>query len=456
MSRDRPVVSATGVTRRRFVGTTAGVCSLAAAGCLSDDNDGSADDGGESNPPEEITFLHYETADDRRAAIDDLGERFTGITDIEISQRVVQEADLPVTITSSVAADTLPEVGTLGLSVLHSATGAIDAESATAVVNEIGADRFYENVLELASVPGEDQYYGVPLYTWPQFTFCRREVFDDEGLEPARTWDQWLTAAEALHDPDNNQFGVIIGTERDPYTRQCFTGFALANNAHVFSPDGEIVFDSDAMVEALEFYASLAEFTPPGEVDSGTIGPIYDEGNAHLYSGNAFSVYFNSLGLDENEEIGEYIVPVIEESEEATYGEVVCTTTMTALDEPERDAAESWQAFLRGSEDIQDYIDFCHIQVGGFQPVMPEVRENDDYRSHELMTHWPEELSEEIIPESIQNMERFGYRDGQVFPEIGPITANFLIAGAVSDVIDGEDAQTVAEDTADAMRDQIN
>ena len=452
MRRDHPVTHRTGYTRRRVVGTAAGLGITGLAGCLG--GDGSDAETGES--PDEITFLHYETGDDRRAAIDELGERFHQHTDIEIAQRVVQEADLPVTITSSVAADTLPEVGTLGVSVLHSATGAIDAESTTHVVESIGEDRFYENLLEMVSVPNEDQYYGVPLYTWPQFTYCRREVFDDEGLEPARTWDEWLTAAETLHDPDNNQYGVIIGTETDQYTRQCFTGFALANDARVFSDDGEIIFDSDAMVEALEFYAELAEYTPPGSVDSGSIGPIYDEGHAHLYSGNAFGLYFNSLGLDNGETIQEYIVPVIEETHEATYGEVVCTATMTALNNATKEAAESWQSFLRGSERIQDYIDFCHIQVGGFQPVMPEVRDESDYRSHELMAHWSDELIDDIIPESIENMERFGFRDGQMFPEIGPITANFLIASAVSDVVDGEDAQSVAETTADAMRDQIS
>jgi hypothetical protein len=43
-----------------------------------------------------------------------------------------------------------------------------------------------------------------------------------------------------------------------------------------------------------------------------------------------------------------------------------------------------------------------------------------------------------------------------VFPEIGDITGNFLITDAIRDVIDGDDAGTVASETAEEMRDLIN
>lgn len=458
------------VSRRRFLVGSAAIGAAGLAGCTGDDADDDADDTDDNGVadgddtaddtdvtlPDEITFLHYETADDRRAVISDLGESFQDESGVGVNQRVVQEGDLPVELTTSVAAGTLPNVGSLSLAVLHMAIDAVDAESATNVIEEIGEDRFYDNLLDMARVPDGDGYYGVPLYTWPQLTHARMSKFDEEGLEPPSTWDEWMTAAEELHNPDDNQFGVIIGTEVDQYTRQCFTGFALSNEARVFSEDGEIIFDSDEMVEALEFYGDLAEYTPDGTVDAGTIGPVYDEGNVHLYSGNSFSIFFNSLGLDEGELIDEYVVPSIENQRSSTYGELVSTATFTGQEAGGVEASEQWQSFIRGSTDIQNYIDWCHMQVGGFQPVMPEIAENEEYRSHELMQHWPDELIDETLPESIRSSERFGFRDGQVFPEIGPIAGNFLIARAVRDVIEGEDAQQVAEDAADEMRDRIS
>lgn len=476
MGRNDKRVLGNGVSRRKFVVGSTAIGSVVLAGCLGDDDDDGddtigtdddltvddtddgaddADDDEDVELPDELTFLHYETADDRRAVIQDIGERFQDHSGVSVNQRVVQEGDLPVELTTSVAADVLPNVGQLSLDVLQMAVDAIEHGSADRVIEEIGEDRFYDNLLDMCRDPDGDGYFGVPLYAWPQLTHARQSVFDDEGLEPPRTWDEWLTAAEALHDPDDNQFGVIIGTEVDQYTEQCFTGFALSNDAHVFSEDGEIVFDSDEMVEALEFYAELAEYTPPGAVDAGTIGPVYNEQNAHLYSGNSFSIYFNSLGLEEGEEIGEYVVPVIENQRSSTYGELVVTTTFGGQSAGEVQASEDWQSFIRGSQDIEDYIEWTHMQVGGFQPVMPEIRDMEEYRSHELIQHWPDELIDEILPESIEGMERFGLREGRLFPEIGPIAGNFMVARAISDVIDGEDAQEVAEETADEMRDLV-
>lgn len=441
-----------GLSRRDFVAGTAMAGAAGLAGCLGDD-----DDDDDDALPSEISFLHYETSDDRQAAINNLGDQFQDESGVGVNQRVTHEGDLPVRLTADSAAGTMANVGSLSLAVLHMVPDAIEDGSATEVIDEIGEDRFYENHLDMCRDPNdEDEYVGVPLYTWPQLTHARMSAFDEAGLPAPRTWDEWEEAAEHFHDPDNNQFGVIIGTEPDQYTRQCFTGFALSNNARVFSEDGEIIFDSDEMVEALEFYADLAQYTPPGAVDAGTIGPVYDEQNAHLYSGNSFSIFFNSLGLEEGELIGEYVVPVVENQRESTYGELVTTTTFAGHSSGAVDASEQWQSFLRGDVDIQHYIDWCHMQVGGFQPVLPEIIEMDEYRDHDLIQHWPDELIDEILPESVRGMERFGFRDGTMFPAIGPIAGEFMIATAVRDVIDGEDAQEVAEDTADRMRELVD
>jgi len=465
-----------GPSRRRFVAGVGTVGAAALAGCGgsggdgSDGSDGDADgsgggtdtdagdgDGGDGPTlPNDITFLHYETNDERRAAIGELAAEFEGESGVGVEQRVVQESDLPTELTTAVASGTLPNVGSLSLAVLHSAVDAVDADSAGRVIEEIGADRFYDNLLEMVSTPGGDGYYGVPLYTWPQLTIYRTGLFEERGLPEPRTWDDIREAAATLHDPENDQFGIVLGTKVDQYTRQCFTGFALSNGARVFGPDGGIVFDSDEMVEALEFYADLAGYTPPGGVDAGSIGPAYDNDQVHLYSGNSFSLYYNALGVEEGELMTDGVVPSIDRDRTATYGEVVSTATFTGQSDGGRRAAERWQSFLRGSRRIEDYVQWCHIQVGGFQPVLPEVAETDAYRDNDLIRRWPDEITEAVLPEAIRSAQRFGFRDGEVYPEIGEITGNFMIARAVSDVIGGADARSVAEATAEEMRERID
>jgi hypothetical protein len=53
-------------------------------------------------------------------------------------------------------------------------------------------------------------------------------------------------------------------------------------------------------------------------------------------------------------------------------------------------------------------------------------------------------------------MDRFGFRGEEVFPEIGQITGNFLITDAIREIVDGGDAETVASQKADEMRDLIS
>lgn len=438
-----------GTSRRKFM-TGATIAGLtAAAGCF-----GGEDDVEDDEVPDEITFLHFETDDDRREGISELGDGFQEESGIGVSQRVSQEADLPTELTAAVAADNLPEVGSLPVGVVQSATDAIDSESATNVIDSIGEDRFYDNLLDLARVPGEEEYYGVPLYTWPQLTIYRTEVFEDMGLPEPRSWDDLLECAEALHDPDNDQFGIFFGTDNDQYATQCFTGFALSNNAYVFDEDGDIDFDSDEMVEALEVYGQLAEYTQDGTLDAGGIGPAYDNEQVHLYSGNAFSLFFNALGVPEGETMTDGVVDSIQNERDATYGELVTTVTMTGQTTGEVDAAEQWQEFLIG--DTDNYVDWCHLQPGGYQPVLEEVPEMDSYRDNDILRAWPDNIKDEVLPNSVRRSERFGFRDGEVFPEIGQITANFMIATAVRDVAQGENARTVAEETAEEMRSRIN
>jgi len=91
--------------------------------------------------------------------------------------------------------------------------------------------------------------------------------------------------------------------------------------------NGGVVFDGDETVGALEFHAELAEFTPG---DAGTIGPVYDSGNAHLYSGNSFRLRFDVIASIPPFELVAWtvtdgvIVP-IDRERATTYGEVVST-----------------------------------------------------------------------------------------------------------------------------------
>jgi len=449
------------LSRRRFVTATSSVASiLALSGCTGngggdggDGGDGGGNGGG-STPTgtpamaSQFEFMHQETQETRVGAIGDLAEGFASETPVEsIDQRPVSESDIPAEISADLSAGTLPAAAELPLRALHDASDAVRPESATKIIESIGEDKFYDNLLQLVSTPEGDGYYSVPIYAWAQLMQYRPSKFEEMGLPLPDSWSNVMEAAEALHDPDNNQFGIVVGSKRDQFTLQCFTPFALANGARVFNSDGEIVFDSDAMVESLEYYAQLHEYTPSGYQTWKPTSPLWENGQLHLASSNNFS-------LTDIKDMEMSWTGSITKETEATFGECMSTTTFAIDSQSEIRAVEEWQKFLRGGGDYSrgNYTRWLHMEPGGMQPVLNGFRERDDYQDNEIVQAWPDDLINEQLPAALSSIQRFGFVEGKVFPAIGDITGDFLITDAIREVIDGGNPQDVAESYADEMR----
>lgn len=449
------------VTRRDVLKTGTGAMAVGLAGCLN--GGGGADS---------ITFLHFETDESRRETIRNMGAAWSTDSGTGFNQRDVPEADLGTEIIAAVQSETLPTAGELSTRALYNVREAVQASDADRVIEEIGEDRFYDNVLRFAST-GDGGYYGVPLYTWQQLTLYRPEVREEMGLPEPTDYESFREFAETTHDPDNDVYGCLLGSDQSQFTLQCFQPFALANDASVFDEDGNIVFDEQPMVEALAFYGEMCRrFNPPGDMGPGDVGQVWGNEQTHLYSSNTISFYFEALGTEEGDTVDSIgVVPYVEEERQATFGEVVSTVNFQIDSDTRREAGRSWQEFLRQTESFSPegtavsgdapensfvpYRRFLELQVGLFNPVFPEVLNSQTYLDHPNIQKWPDEWTEDIIPDAIDSMERFGFRGDNVFPEIGQITGQFLITDAIRQIIDGDDPETVAENTAEEMRNAI-
>jgi multiple sugar transport system substrate-binding protein len=456
-----------GLTRRQVLhGSTLVMAGV--AGCAGDD--------GGTDTPDEMTFLHFETDQVRRNTIGEIAQPWTEETGVSLNQRAIAEDSLPTTIGSDAAAGTLPATAELSNRALFSARGIVNRDDATQVVENIGEDAFYDRVLQFVS-DGEGNYLGAPLYVWTQMLGYDETYRQDNDLPVPDTWDDFETFAEESHDPDNDQFGCLLGSDTSQFTLQCFQPFALSNDAHVFDEDGNIVFDEQPMVEALEFYGRMCRNYNPtgGRVSTGDVDPIWTKRQTYLYSTNTVGFWFEAAFIDEEVE-GFGVVPRIDGPEkQTTFGEVVSTTTFD-IGEGAREASRSFQEHLHSTEGDADspLITFLHLRPGLFNPaqagilnseaylddvngdVYPESNTDAERSPGGVIDSWPAEWHEEIIPNSIEAMERFGRRGDQVFPEIGDITGNFLIADAIQAVIDGEEPETAASNAAEEMRNTIS
>jgi len=447
------MTSSDGTTRRSWIKKTgAGVIVLSGlAGCSGNgDGDGGGGDGGSS----QVEFWTQETQEARVERINEIADNFVEQYDDEAMFDVngVASEDYASEFLARQAADDLFELSQIGLPQVAPLRGSnVPARDLHEdVVERIEEKRDYDPFF-LELFRDEQGLTAVPLVTWTMAAWYRQSAFDEAGLDfVPRTFDQLLEAAEALHDPDNGQFGIGIGKEAgDLYTQQCYSMFALANNAPLFSEDGEIIFDSDAHIETLQFYADLAEFTSPGF-----------EGNAFIQYGNGQThitpvaphilKYVWDIADNPEEEVNDIRhTGYVEEERKTAFGLPEGSYMINAnADENAKQVAADFLEYWAKEE----YMNWLDIQIGGFQPVFQGFTETEEYRNHEIMQHVDESVIQ-AIEESIMGFERFGgYIHGEYFPIVGEIENQFIIADAAHDVIRGEDPQQVAEDYAEEMR----
>ncbi len=113
-----------------------------------------------------------------------------------------------------------------------------------------------------------------------QMVYYRTDVLDDLGLQPPRTWDEYIDVAAAAHDRDINgdgvnDFGSCIFKKRN--AQSYFAIMSVAAGYIQTQGTGEgIFFDSDTMEplinneafgEALRVYKATGEFGPPDELN---------------------------------------------------------------------------------------------------------------------------------------------------------------------------------------------
>lgn len=219
--------------------------------------------------------------------------KFTEATGVEVELVTIAEDELPQQMIANVASGTLPEVIAHSLEFTSgwAEQGLIDAAAANAVVENLGRDTFNERALELATV--EDQVASVPADAWGQLLIYRRDLFEEAGLEPPDTYERILAAAEALHDPGGQIFGITASTDpADVFTQQTFEHFALANGCRLIDGD-EIALNSPECVEAIETYRTLITDYSPGSVQS------VDTTRSTYFAGQAAMLLWSPYILDE-------------------------------------------------------------------------------------------------------------------------------------------------------------
>ncbi len=420
---------------------------------------------------EKISFDFWttETQSDRMATIQVLIDTYTTLyPEISINLIPVDEKNLAAQVQTAATAGTLPALfeAPAEMAVSFGAEGVVDVDVTTSIINKIGKERFYSGTLRLVETMKKNEYYALPYHGWVQGIWYRSDWFEEAGLAPPTTWENTLKAAEYFYKPDQNQYGILVGTKSENYAEQCFTPIAMSNNAALFDKEGNLIFNSPEMKEAVEFYAQLAKYNPPGPQTwrardyylQGKMAMFYystyimdDLALQEVAAGSLSGENFESLeGSTFDPELvnSTRLAPIMTNKTDSGFGVVV---TLGLFNQENKAETEEAAKFINYLFTQNAYITFLHMAPGGMNPVLREIAGNVRFQNDPkgIFKHYGPDKMAEII-EGLNSIETFSIVDGNRIEAASQISAQQIIPQMIYQItqegISVDDAMAQAEE----------
>lgn len=129
------------------------------------------------------------------------------------------------------------------------------------LMEKIPADRW-------AGATLDGRIYGVPSFMFVDWMYYRADWFEEAGIEPPTTFEEFTEAAIALTDPANGRygFGMRGGSGGQGFVTQIIEAFG----SPIVDENGQPAMDFDKAVEGLRWYTDLHTVhgvVPPSVVD---------------------------------------------------------------------------------------------------------------------------------------------------------------------------------------------
>lgn len=458
-----------GTTR---MGTLIAVLALVAAGCGGDGDEG----GGGAEGARSLKVWTIEDVADRVATQKKIAADFSAKSGIQVEVVAVGEDQFDQLITSSAAADDLPDViAALPLSQVRTLSGndLLSPEIAGQVVDELGRDTFAPRSLDLTK--DGDKQLAVPSDGWAQLLVYRKDLFDAAGLQAPTTYETIERAAQTLNK--GGVAGVTLATTPgDSFTQQSFEYVALANGCELVGGDKKVTLDSPQCVRAFDVYGKLArDYSVRGNQD-------VDSTRATYFAGKAAMVIWSSFLLDELAGLRKDALPTCAQcradsgwlaensgvvsaikgpdgQNPALYGEVVSWATTTAAP---KDATVEFLKYMMSDR----YVDWLALAPEGKVPVRQGPKPGDtsylkaweglkagvDTKAPLSQFYGPEVLT--AVQESPENFSRWGLTQGQG-DLVGALQGSQPVAKSLSELIAGKGDATQAAQNAQKAVEEI-
>ena len=355
---------------------------------------GSSDQGSQSD-----TITYWATNEGASVSADEeflnkVVKDFEEQNDVTVEVKVVPWGDLYKNIITATTSGEGPDVLNIGntWSAALQATGAfIPFDEGT--MEEIGGrDKFADAPMRSTGAEGEPPA-SVPLYSVPDGAFFyNKAMFEEAGIQPPETWDEFIQAAEQLTsdtDGDGNidQWGIAIagGSSIDAVHRVFV--FSRQQGGQFFNEQGEPTFNSPENVDAVKQYVDwLAQYKITAPAMANYVSPenvaSFANGDAAMITGPVNQIAnIESRGMEDSE-FGVVISPVPEplpEGGEPIRGYVSGSNISVFKNTQNRDAALQFVDFMTSKEQQLKLTQ----EFGNF-PVIKSALDNPAYQGPKL------------------------------------------------------------------------
>ena len=154
-------------------------------------------------------------------------------------------------------------------------------------LNDLGDDYHYDDLFDSVrnGLSHDGTLYAVPFYAESSFTFYRTDLFEAAGLEMPEqpTYEQIAEFAAALHDADNDLYGICLRGKPGWGENMAFVSTLVnAFGGRWFDEEWQPQLTSEPWVNAINYYVDLMNnYGPPGASTNG-----HNENRALFASGN--------------------------------------------------------------------------------------------------------------------------------------------------------------------------
>ncbi len=423
-----------------------------------------------------ITFWTDQTQEERMANIRLLMDTFEALNpEYKVELVAVDVNEFTQQMNTAASSKTLPNLihTTTQFLLSYDEEGLIDTQATEDVLESIGSSNFFPGAVSVSESVSNDGFFMIPYHFMVQGIWYRNDWFDKAGLAPPNTRENLLVAAKHFYKPENNQYGLLLGTKaQEQYNEQILIQLATANNAYLFDKDGNLAIDSPEMIEALEYYKELSQYTPPGP-QTWRSRDYYLQGKLAMFFYSSFimddlalqEVAANSLTSENFEELegGEFdknlvtntgFVSTFEWDDNSSYAEI---NGLSIVKGDNKKQVEGTQALVEFLFEKDTYISWVHMVPGGMFPVLQDVASSDEFFADPkgVYVRYGKEKINDLVA-GVNSPKSFVVRDGVVYPEAATVASKLIIPDLIYRITEeGEDVSTAATEAKQQIEDLL-